>query len=93
MDKLYINGKLSDRIDALKYRYRMATYDKNDDGYPIKACTAASIRTATNKELQICYLIEELIASTPGKECLLSEDAEKGLERILEPLERHRRLR
>jgi len=94
MDKEYVLYTIRQRIEELKHRYKMLCHLKDEDGTEIKnKYTAAVKRTEAKRDLQYCLLVEELIVGTPGKLAILSEEATQGLERLMEPCERHRRLK
>ena len=92
MDKEYVLHMLEQRIEELKNRYRLACHGQNEDGTEIRS-NASQIRHATKRDINICMLVEELITATPGRLVPLTDEANAALEKILEPMERHRRLR
>lgn len=93
MDKEYVLFKLRERISILKERFRLINHLKDEWGNDVNKYTAATKRTLYKQDLNLCLLIEELIVASPGQLCILSDEATEGLERLMEPLERHRRLK
>lgn len=94
MDKEYVLFTLQERIAELKQRYKMLCHLKDEHGNDISnKYTAAVNRTQVKRDLNLCLLVEELITATPGKVCVFSDEAIEGLERLIEPTERHRRLK
>jgi len=89
MDKEYVLFTLRQRIAVLKDRYRLLCHGKTSQSYGGSAVS----RSEAKRDLNLCLLVEELIVGTPGKLTVLSDEAQEGLEKLMEPLERHRRLK
>ena len=94
MDKEYILFTLRERIKELKRRYGLINHGKDEHGRVIETSeNALRVRRHNIKrDLNLCKLIEELVVNNT-KVLTLSDDALVGLESIMEPMERHRRLR
>jgi hypothetical protein len=93
MDKEYILAMLELRIVTLNKRYKLACHGKDDNGVNRGTYAMANTRTVCKKESHLCVLIKELIEQIKGPICDLSEEAQNGLEKLIEPIERHRRLK
>lgn len=94
MDKEYVLFTIRARIEELKNRYKMLCHGKDEQGNVLKNKGSAAVtRSQTKRDLNYCYLVEELITGTPGKLTILTDEAMEGLERLMEPCERHRRLK
>jgi len=92
MDKEYILFTMRDRIKTLQARYKHYLNGQDEYGAPLGYNTAAKYRSDTKLDLHKCMLVEELVSQIKTKEIPLTEEAENGLEKLMEPLERHRRL-
>lgn len=90
MDKEYALLTLRERIEILKERYRLACHGLNEYGVELKKGVADTYRTGYKREMQLCMLVEELVSQIKSDEIPLSNDAENGLEKLMEPNERHR---
>jgi len=93
MDKEYALYTIRERLGELKRRYNILCNGRDETGRELSYGTAANYRCDIKRDMNLLYLIEELIVASPGKLCNLSDAAAKGLEMIMEPCERHRRLK
>jgi len=94
MDKEYVLWMLEERIKILHQRYLAYCNGKNEYGEELSAGVAATKRTLTKQDYNLCLLIKELITDCKKNVCgYLSPEALEGLERLIEPYERHRNLR
>lgn len=93
MDKEYALYQLRERIAILKKRYHALNNCKDEWGGDVKPTVAYTLRHNTKREMNTCMLLEELITTMPGKLLCLTDGAMDALEKIMEPLERHRRLK
>lgn len=94
MDREYVLFTIRARIDELKNRYKLLCHGKDEQGNVlVNKGSAAVARSEAKRDLQYCYLVEELLCGTIGKIIMLTEPATEGLERLMEPCERHRRTR
>jgi len=91
MDKEYVLYTIKQRIAELQKRYAKLCVGKDEDGNILSTTGyAQSCRTACKKELNLCLLVEALVMGTKTE--LLSEEAIEGLDRLIEPNDRHKRL-
>lgn len=88
MNKEYMLLSIRNRIDILKQRIKDTISMK---GYN-KQSTAQFDRTKYKQELQLCMLLELLLLNCKT-DTIDDEDAIKGFERLVNPMERHRRLK
>jgi hypothetical protein len=93
MDKRYIETQVSDRLEVLRLRYRCAVNCKDENDMEIKSTVAATLRSQFKRELCLCKLVYDMLNNIPDDEILLSDEALYGLDRLIEPVERHRRLK
>lgn len=93
MDKEYANLILKHRIKVLKQRYKLLCHGLDDGGAAMKPKSAAVSRTLVRRELRTLQLIRELVNLIPDGRMYLSDDAESILEMLVEPNERHRRIK
>lgn len=93
MDKEYIIVTLQQRIAILKNRYKLACHGKNDDGTMCDTAALANVRHSSLRDLHLCQVILELVQQIKTPLCEFSDDATDGLEKLMSPIERHRRLR
>jgi hypothetical protein len=89
MDKDYILETLRERIVKLRNNYKAAVINVDNLTYG----SAAVARSKAKQQLGICLLLEELIVSIPGSMVALSDDAFDALERAIDPMEKHGRLK
>lgn len=87
MDKKYLKQELEYRLAELKQRYKTLCHGVDDMGLVIKPGSLQVRRANTKKDLELCTLIYELIIGVE-----LSKDAISGFEKLVIPMERHRRL-
>jgi hypothetical protein len=92
MDKHYIEYQLTSRINVLNERYFNYCNGVDETGRELSYGTAANYRAAALKDSDLCKLVMELITKAP-QNIELSDEAERGLEKLMEPLERHKRLK
>lgn len=93
MDKEYALMALNERIKILHKRYVTLCNNKNEDGKELTATVAQVSRSVTLKDLRLCKLVADLLKSETAKRLTLCEDALNGLEQLMEPNEKHRRLK
>jgi len=93
VDKEYALVMLDERITELRMRYKLLLQSKDDKGREIAEATAATYRNAVKRDLSLCCLISELLRVNPYKVIDLSIEASYGLDKLTEPIERHRRLK
>jgi len=93
MDKEYVLFTIRERIAELKHRYNMHCNMKDEFGKEFNRDVSAVYRSNVKRDLRLCMLVEELIVGTPGKLTVLSDEATEGLEKLMEPYERHRRMK
>jgi hypothetical protein len=86
MDKSYIIESIQERIEVLRARHIDATLNTKKLSYGSAAVARNKIKT----DLNLCKLLEELFTQLPGNELMLSEDAYDALDKLIEPIERHR---
>ena len=91
MDKEYVLAEIRARQVILKNRYRLMCHCQDENGQQVKATVAYTLRHNIKKELNLLLLVEECIVGTPGKLVAYSDDAMDALERLLFPIERHKR--
>lgn len=77
-DKEFVVAALEDRIEELKTQYRQWIYDNSS--------VARTRRAVLNKDLELCNLTLDLI--TVGLDNL-SDSAQCGLEKLIEPQRGH----
>jgi UDP-N-acetyl-D-mannosaminuronate dehydrogenase len=78
-----------ERKEELKTRWKLLLQHKDRDGADIaSAATVNRYRVIVARELQMCALVEELLMRIRDKEIVLSNDAVKGYEKLIEPKER-----
>jgi hypothetical protein len=93
VNKTYVLSTVKDRAKLLKNRYRLAVNNKDELGMDMKPTVAAVVRSHLKRDYNLCKLVEELTESIIDEKLALSEDALAGLDKLVEPIERHRRLR
>jgi len=91
MKKLFLQDQFEARITLLKRRYASGCVHKNVDGTPLSKGNATAIRTLTKRDLNTCILFKELLAMVGDDVLDLSDEAMNGLERLVMPVERHKR--
>jgi hypothetical protein len=92
INKQYILDNMDERIQILEDRYRMYCKSEDEAGMPLSYGTAAVYRSNTKRDLALCTLLYELVSYIKKDDLELSKMAEDGLDKVMEPLERHRRL-
>jgi hypothetical protein len=93
MDREYALIVLQERMKTLKHRYQMLCHGLDEQGNDVNRDVAATNRSLLRKDLDLCMLVEELLICTESDWLFLSDEAVRGLERLMDPLERHRRLK
>ena len=93
MEKRYMLNVIRERIDTLKSYMKYYNNNQGVGGIKISKGSASYKRTHTKFELQLCYLLEDLVTQVKGQEVYVSDDGGKGFDRLTEPMERHVRLR
>jgi hypothetical protein len=88
-DTNYMLCTTIDRKEELKTRWKLLIQGKDRYGEEITSvATINRNRVIIARDLQICALVEELLMRIRDKEIMLSEDAVKGYEKLVEPKER-----
>jgi hypothetical protein len=88
-DVNYMLCNTIDRKEELKTRWRLLLQGKDRYGELISSsATINRNRVIIARDLQICALVEELLMRIRDKEIILSDDAVKGYEKLIEPKER-----
>jgi hypothetical protein len=93
VDKEYLEGMLEERIDILKDRYNQLNRLQDEYGNAVKYSVAAVNKSLIRKDLRTCILVLELMHIITEDELTLTQEAMKGLDRLIEPMERFRNLR
>jgi hypothetical protein len=81
---------VEDRLAELSHRYALLCYSKDEQGRAIAPATAATNRSLVKRDIRALSLVLELLHNVKCEEIPLSDDAEEGFEKLVEPLERHR---
>jgi hypothetical protein len=88
-DTNYMLCNTIERKEELKHRWKLLTQGKNQYGEDITStATINKYRVIVARDLQMCALVEELLMRVRDKEMMLSSDAVKGYEKLVEPKER-----
>ncbi len=90
MDRARATRDAEERLAELSRRYALLCRGKDEQGRDVAPATAATNRSLVKRDLQLVTLVLELLRRCPTKDVPLSDDAEDGFERLVEPLERHR---
>jgi hypothetical protein len=78
-----------ERKEELKTRWRLLLQNKDRDGKVLTStATVNRYRVIVARDLQMCSLVEELLMRIRADEIMLSNDAVKGYEKLVEPKER-----
>jgi hypothetical protein len=78
-----------ERKEELKSRWKLLIQGKDRDGKQLTStATINRYRVIIARDLQMCALVEELLMRVRDKEIMLSSDAVKGYEKLIEPKER-----
>lgn len=94
MEKKWMLDNIQDRIDVLKSYLRSYTNGMEvGSGKKLSSGSAAYKRTITRRDLHICYLLEDILQQIKKEDIYVSEQGENGFERLVDPNERHIRLR
>lgn len=93
MEKRYMLDVIKERISTLKQYMRCYNNGHGVGGTQLSKGSAAYKRTQTKFQLQLCILLEDLVTQVKGTEVYVSDDGERGFDRLTEPMERHIRLR
>jgi hypothetical protein len=93
VNKEYVLTNIRERLDILHERYKLACNGKNSSGELLKPATAAVTRSLVRRDYGICKLIEELTCMINENRLNLSDTALEGLDKLIEPIERHTRLK
>lgn len=94
MEKKWMLDNIQDRIDVLKSYLRSYTNGMEvGSGKKLSSGSAAYKRTITRRDLHICYLLEDILQQIKKEDVYVSEQGENGFERLVDPNERHIRLR
>jgi hypothetical protein len=89
LDKEYISSNIDERLGVLRNRYYMYCEGENE-WMELSKGSAAQGRTRTIRDIHILLLVEELISHIDHN-FVLGEEAAKGYEALVEPIEKHRR--
>jgi hypothetical protein len=88
-DTNYMLTMTIERKEELKWRWKQLLQNKDRDGKVITSvATVNRYRVIIARDLQMCALVEELLMRVRDKEIMLSNDAVKGYEKLVEPKER-----
>jgi hypothetical protein len=88
-DVNYMLTMTIERKEELKWRWKQLLQNKDRDGKLItSAATVNRYRVIIARDVQMCALVEELLMRVRDKEIMLSNDAVKGYEKLIEPKER-----
>lgn len=94
MEKKWMLENVRYRIDVLKGYLRSYTNGVEvGSGKKLSSGSAAYKRTTTRRDLHICYLLEDILQQLSKESIYVSEEGENGFERLVDPNERHIRLR
>jgi hypothetical protein len=88
-DTNYMLSNTIERKDELKRRWKLLL--KHQDRYGERITSEATVnrnRVIITRDLQMCALVEELLMRIRDPEIMLSGDAVKGYEKLVEPNER-----
>lgn len=89
MNKEYVLETIEARLKELRKRYNAACNLKTEFGETLSSGSAAYYRTTYTQQINMCILIKELLKGVTE----LSDEANEGLYRLIEPVERHRRMK
>jgi hypothetical protein len=88
-DVNYMLCNTIERKAELSNRWKLLVQSKDRYGEPITStATVNRNRVIVARDSQLCSLVEELLMRIRDKEILLSEEAVKGYEKLVEPKER-----
>jgi hypothetical protein len=88
-DTNYMLCTTIERKEELKARWKLLLQNKDRDGKVLTStATINRYRVIIARDLQMCALVEELLMRIRDKEIMLSNDAVKGYEKLVEPKER-----
>jgi UDP-N-acetyl-D-mannosaminuronate dehydrogenase len=88
-DTNYMLSMTIERKEELKARWKLLLQNKDRDGKNLTStATVNRYRVIIARDLQMCALVEELLMRVRDKEIMLSNDAVKGYEKLVEPRER-----